>query len=223
MKYFTADLHFGHGNMLIWDNPFRNKFDNIKEHDDFIIKLWNDTVNQDDEIYVIGDMFFKNIKKARWIIEQLKGRIHLVKGNHEKIALKLQRSTDRFSTIAERIHLKIPEKGANRGFQDIILDHYAGISWNKSPHGSWQLFGHSHGKLNGSYKLSPNQFDVGIDVWERLLSYDDIKEIIKEQNEHENRIEGECPNCGEHLVYGLSEKTFNLFKNSKLFKNGNSI
>ena len=31
-------------------------------------------------------------------------------------------------------------------------------------------------------------------------------------------VSGSCPTCGEELVYGLSEETMKLFKNSKLFK-----
>lgn len=183
MKYFTADLHFCHSNLIKPELPFRMQFKDIKEHDEYIMNMWNEIVTDEDDVYVVGDMFLKNIKKSRWILEQLKGRINLVLGNHDQIALKLQKTTNRFSTITNRIHLKIPDENAHRNQQDIILDHFAGIVWNKCHYGSWQLFGHSHGRLDPK-TLSPRQMDVGIDVHHRLITYDEIKNMIKENEQN---------------------------------------
>jgi calcineurin-like phosphoesterase family protein len=43
--------------------------------------------------------------------------------------------------------------------QKLILDHYAMRVWDQSHHGSWHLYGHSHGKLP-DLGLST---DVGVD------------------------------------------------------------
>ena len=44
--YFIADMHLGHKNVLSFDNrPFKD----IEEHDDFLIKNWNNAVGIDDE------------------------------------------------------------------------------------------------------------------------------------------------------------------------------
>lgn len=45
--------------------------------------------------------------------------------------------------------------------QELILDHYAGRTWNKSHHGSVQLFGHSHNQMPGNSQ----QLEVGVDAW----------------------------------------------------------
>jgi calcineurin-like phosphoesterase family protein len=45
--------------------------------------------------------------------------------------------------------------------EGIWLSHYSHRSWKKSFHGSWHLFGHSHGK-RAPYCQS---FDVGVDCW----------------------------------------------------------
>lgn len=45
--------------------------------------------------------------------------------------------------------------------QKLILDHYAGRTWDKSHHGSVQFFGYSHGQMPGNSQ----QLDVGVDCW----------------------------------------------------------
>lgn len=53
MNYFISDLHFGHKNILKFDNrPFLN----IEQHDKAIIENWNNVVGEDDDVYVLGDI-----------------------------------------------------------------------------------------------------------------------------------------------------------------------
>jgi len=48
--------------------------------------------------------------------------------------------------------------------QDVSFSHYAMGTWASSPHGSWNIFAHSHGRYpEWSGKL---QFDGGVDVWD---------------------------------------------------------
>lgn len=51
---------------------------------DSLIKSWNKTVNWDDTVYVLGDFTFLSQEQTSEICSQLKGRIKLVKGNHDK-------------------------------------------------------------------------------------------------------------------------------------------
>jgi calcineurin-like phosphoesterase family protein len=89
-------------------------------------------------------------------------------------------SIDRMDSEAYKCFQEVHEMGCRkfiglnefkknkRGFdsevrQDITLSHYAMMTWASSVHGSWQLYGHSHGRMPESiYRYS---FDVGIDVW----------------------------------------------------------
>jgi calcineurin-like phosphoesterase family protein len=59
--------------------------------------------------------------------------------------------------------LNVPPESNNGVGQKIILCHYAMKVWNESHHGTWQLYGHSHGSL----PEDPNarQTDVGVDSW----------------------------------------------------------
>ena len=85
MDYFISDLHFGHENCLVFDNrPFKS----IEEHDATIIKNWNDVVGMDDDVYLLGDISWYNATKTIEIFNQLNGRIHLIRGNHDSKLLR---------------------------------------------------------------------------------------------------------------------------------------
>lgn len=51
-KYFTADLHFGHSNII---RLAKRPFSDVEEMDKVLVRNWNSTVKQEDEIYIIGD------------------------------------------------------------------------------------------------------------------------------------------------------------------------
>ena len=53
--------------------------------------------------------------------------------------------------------------------------------WNKSHHGAWQLYGHSHGSLPDD----PNalSFDVGCMLFDyEPLEFEDVKKIMSNKN-----------------------------------------
>ena len=85
MNYFISDLHFGHKNCLAFDN---RPFINIEERDKTIVDNWNSVVGIDDDVYVLGDISWHNATKTIEIFKQLKGRIHLIQGNHDNRILK---------------------------------------------------------------------------------------------------------------------------------------
>ena len=57
--YFTADLHFGHTNILKHspNRPYSDTVD-IKAHDEWLLDLWRSTVDKRDTIYILGDLTF---------------------------------------------------------------------------------------------------------------------------------------------------------------------
>ena len=51
--FYISDLHFGHDNIIKYDNrPFKN----TKEMEEKIIENWNNTVDNDDTVYILGDV-----------------------------------------------------------------------------------------------------------------------------------------------------------------------
>ena len=51
--FFTSDLHFGHENVLRFDN---RPFQTIEEMDEELIRRWNAKVGKGDLVYVLGDL-----------------------------------------------------------------------------------------------------------------------------------------------------------------------
>lgn len=78
--WLTADLHFGHKNVLKYEN---RPFSNTEEMDETLIIRWNKKVGENDIIFVLGDLFLNNAKSAESIAKRLNGRKHLILGNHD--------------------------------------------------------------------------------------------------------------------------------------------
>ena len=57
MKYYISDLHFGHKNVLKFDN---RPFDSVEEMNQTILDNWNNTIKNNDDVYLLGDIFWKN-------------------------------------------------------------------------------------------------------------------------------------------------------------------
>lgn len=80
--FFTSDLHFGHENVIRFDN---RPFNTVEEMDKEMIKRWNAKVGKGDIVYVLGDFIWKAAtNEAVSIIRRLNGQIILIKGNHDR-------------------------------------------------------------------------------------------------------------------------------------------
>lgn len=56
-------------------------FDSVEQMNEVLIKNWNNTINEDDIVYVLGDFGFGNKGTLKNIVGQLKGRKILILGN----------------------------------------------------------------------------------------------------------------------------------------------
>lgn len=151
MKFFTSDTHFGHGNIINYCN---RPFSSVSEMDEELIRRWNEKVGKNDEVYHLGDFFFSNTNDSKYVLDSLNGKIFLVRGNHDS---KITAFKNRFEWIKDYFDLKIKVEGES---QNIVMMHYAMRIWNKSHHGAWHLYGHSHNSLPEDESLS---FDCGVD------------------------------------------------------------
>lgn len=79
--FFTSDLHFGHNKDFLY-SP--RGFSSVEEHDEAVIKNWNETVGPNDLVFVLGDVMMgadreRNIDK----LKRLNGKIAICRGNHD--------------------------------------------------------------------------------------------------------------------------------------------
>ena len=94
--FVIADTHFGHSNIIKFTNDQGeiirkdlngNAFNNVHEHDELIIRLWNETVFPEDHVYHLGDVGFTNFPYIKDIFDKLNGTKVLIKGNHDNFKL----------------------------------------------------------------------------------------------------------------------------------------
>ena len=134
-SYFIADTHFGHENVLAFDN---RPFPNIEAHDAVLIERWNDAVGMEDDIYMLGDISWYNASKTIQIVKSLNGIKHLIVGNHDKKILKNRELQSLFAEIKDYKELALSEgKG-------IVLCHYPIPCFNHHYYGWYHLYGHVH-------------------------------------------------------------------------------
>jgi calcineurin-like phosphoesterase family protein len=147
--FFTADTHFGDPRALRFDH---RPFADLAAHDAGLIRLWNETVTPDDEVWHLGD-FALGPSPARIaeILGALNGRKHLIVGNNDGEATL---AAPGWQTIQHYRELEVEERR-------LVLCHYPFRTWNGIGKGAINLHGHSHGRLKGATR----QVDVGVDVW----------------------------------------------------------
>lgn len=164
--FFTSDLHFYHKNIIKFCN---RPFSSIEEMNQKLIDNWNSVVTDKDIVYVLGDFSFSNYDDTLNVFKKLNGcQKFLISGNHDKKDTKSMP----WAFVKDAYELKVDG-------QYYYLSHYPHLSWNKSYHGSYHLYGHVHS--NGNRWGSGLSSDVGVDNWNYTpVSIDTINKLMFE-------------------------------------------
>ena len=155
MIYYTADLHIGHANIIKYCN---RPFETVEEMDQTIIDNWNSVVREDDDVYIVGDVFFKG--NPNIFMPKMKGRKHLIVGNHDANLVSTASYCKHFETIKK--YLCIEDKGRH-----VVLFHYPILEWSGYYHGTYHVYGHIHNndnETNHIMTIVPNAFNAAVDV-----------------------------------------------------------
>lgn len=137
--FFTSDLHFGHSNVLRFDN---RPFTSVEEMDAELIRRWNKKVSPGDLVYVLGDLIWSTRNNdAPDILNQLNGQIILIKGNHDKF-LHNAKAKKCLAGIKDYDDIVVTLENGNK--QRCILSHYFMPMYNGHYYGTIHLHGHSH-------------------------------------------------------------------------------
>ena len=83
--WFTSDTHFFHENIIFLNNrPYKS----VQEMNEDLIHKWNTVVGLNDIVYHLGDVGMKcSPERLNLLLKRLNGKIHLIKGNHDKAAI----------------------------------------------------------------------------------------------------------------------------------------
>lgn len=181
-NYYISDLHFGHKNCLTYDN---REFKDIETHDQFIMNKWNETVNIDDDVYILGDVSWHNVTKTIDILSNLNGNKHLIVGNHDKKFLKNRDFRERFVEIESYKEISLDRE--NKG---IVLCHYPIPCFNHHCYGWYHLYGHVHNSFewkmmeHDKYLMSElhnvpcHMYNVGAMLWYMNYTPKTLDQII---------------------------------------------
>jgi calcineurin-like phosphoesterase family protein len=171
--FFTSDTHFGHTNAIKYDS---RPFENVDEMNATLISNWNKVVPTDGVVFHLGDLGLMPVPRLSDILNQLNGKIFLIKGNHDNSAVK-PGCKERFEWIKDYYELMVKEPSGEKHL--LCMMHYPMACWNQSHYGlSWNLHGHSHGRFPGKGK----QFDVGVNGNSYTpISYEGVKLIMDQK------------------------------------------
>ena len=81
MMMFTSDLHLGHENLR---SQYRTQFASVEEMDQVLIDNINRKMKRNDVLYVLGDLSFRSKRPVEEYLKQIKPRLVLVMGNHDR-------------------------------------------------------------------------------------------------------------------------------------------
>lgn len=155
MNFYIADTHFGHKKIL---THCKRDFASVEEMDETIINNWNAVVSEDDDVYLLGDFGHTSVDLVA-ILKRLKGRKHLVIGNHDRKPIR----SALFRHCFVEIHnvIEVHDNGVM-----IVLSHYPMAEWNGYYQGAWHFYGHIHNNGNLAQQLMeqiPRAVNVGVD------------------------------------------------------------
>ena len=175
--WITSDLHLSHIQPFVWEARGFTSPDHMNEE---IIKRWNELVNDEDEVWILGDLVMNDNEKGAAALKQLKGHIHVVCGNHctdTRIAI--------YKKLGYDVHFAYRLKYKKKSF---YLSHYPTLTGNgedKCWLATWNLHGHTHS--TSRWCEHPFCYNVNMDAHDcRPVLLDNI---IEEINAHWKNLE----------------------------------
>lgn len=214
--WFFSDPHYDHAGIVRGTSNWEAKrgtrdFDTLEAHNEALVSNINAVVKKEDILFCLGDWSFggyktkDNVKNVGIFRNKLNcDTIHLIEGNHDDEIRKKPELQELFTSVQPYLEVQVARQytGKKQGVkaikQHIILCHYAMRVWNKSHHGSWMLYGHSHGSLDEFTPITANfqwigdryfiknyrTMDVGIDTHPKMrpYSFSEIEEIMQKRS-----------------------------------------
>jgi calcineurin-like phosphoesterase family protein len=200
--WYTSDLHIGHklvaGLRGFWDEDYMvtvpvtaenpsgaEAISDTTEHDEWLADLWDSTVAELDQVFILGDISINGGQHALDWINARPGRKHLIFGNHDpagpwdRRAVRLQPIwAEYFETM--NVYLRRKLNGVN-----FMLSHFPYMPYDRvEPRfeqyrvpnlGLPLVHGHVHSDQKTEF---PNHFHVGIDAHKALVPQDEIQDWL---------------------------------------------
>ena len=153
--YFISDTHFGDERLNLYGRDL--VFKNSKEFELKIIENWNNVVNKNDLVIVVGDVAFS--EENLTILNRLNGKKWLVKGNYDISkefggTAKFKISDDLLKKYFEKV---VDDMTIKIGDEDVYINHFP----TNAKINMFNIVGH----IPGPWKVQRNMINVGCDAW----------------------------------------------------------
>ena len=121
MRYYIADCHFFHKALL---NHMDNRgFESVEEMNEYMIERWTSKVRKNDEVVILGDFSWGSSQETQELLDRLKGKLFLIRGNHDLFLKDKQFDDRRFGWVKDYAELS-----DNR--RKVVLSHYPMVCYN---------------------------------------------------------------------------------------------
>ena len=155
--YLTSDLHLGHDREFVWKV---RGFNSVEEMNNALVERWNSVVDNDDDVYVLGDLVLGSISNVDYLTK-LNGRLHIVFGNHD---------TEMRRTVYKELPNEVEADWAimlKYKKYHFYLTHFPSMTGNLEKESLKQctlnLFGHTH-QTEKFFNDLPYMYHVGVDT-----------------------------------------------------------
>jgi len=176
-SYFYADPHFGHTNVIKYEN---RPFGSVEEMNETLIANYNEMVGPRDPCLWLGDCFLMHFDKAEEIMRRLNGRKVLILGNHDRSVSRMTKLG--FEEVVKReLFLEI-------GGRKVRACHYPYKNPNYPPSNRYPvrldpnevlIHGHTHGPKRISSRAP--MINVGVDAWDyRPVTLAQLEEVLRQ-------------------------------------------
>lgn len=140
MNYYIADTHFGHKNILRYDN---RPFSDLEQMEQTIRTLWNAAVRKNDTVYILGDFCWGKADEWLRIVRKLNGQKVLIEGNHDLSSYPAELKRE-FADITPYKEIVDNGKEGNLG-RRVLLSHYPILFYKRANNEKYyMLCGHVH-------------------------------------------------------------------------------
>lgn len=134
--WITSDNHFSHKRISAFC-PITRPDTDWEVMDRKMIQRWQEQVQRNDIVYMLGDEFWCNAESAISIMHRLPGQKHLIYGNHDKVIKSNSTLRSMFASVQDYKEIKI-------NGQRLILFHFPMWEWHKIQSGAIHCHGHIH-------------------------------------------------------------------------------
>lgn len=188
MIYYISDLHLADERIF---KLCRRPFSSLAEYETKLIDNWNSKVTENDDVYVLGDLATGSAEIIKRFFSKVRGRKHLIVGNHDEEYLNEYILTESFVGVDRLRYI-------NDVGRKVCVCHYPIMDWFSGNEIICHVYGHIHNKnsensgymyeqISNYYKDKP-AFNASVDVTNfEPVTLDELI-ALKEDKQHETYL-----------------------------------